>query len=663
MKDNSIGMGKMRKRTRRGVSLIEVLVVLVLLVLGILIIVRLYPSGFFSITSVGNSALADSLGQAAVQTQAQNTAGLPEAILPVNSTTKDLTLASAADANYDPDDPTLLDNGRVISNETITVPAATGATRQSIYVVNYGPIVMPVQPNDVNLPKYLSINSLLWMPVAGVVPSVVDPSPSRPQDEIFPRQERFLVDLTNKQIAVPYANYADDVPSAKTTVGTDVASSYDQKMVAMILASDGKTYVEYLDVPPATHRDNSNPYAPFGSDNTHYLPDTTTNYQGGWFDPTMQYADATPPGTQSPPPSNVTWRAVLLYRAFQGLANTQPFKNDPYEFTLTSSSINDPNGTPLANVGAISFNPLGAGGAGSNALKARISYITYSWKVLHEDRDIPALTGSDTTSTRLTLKNLKRAGDSNPDNSIYSGLIPNSFLSMIALDLDTGMMAGNAMPVPDPTATEGNIWDEDLKGTTPNPTDYISVSFSTGRVTFQPNSFGDNSGGNTPHTHRVRLFYVGDADWTVAVQKAPSYYTLSPNIVTGATDPLLLPGQYGVDQSPGGTQNLYFPRSDAEKSVEIDGTYLLSFAGGSQLKTFAGTIAIPPVVTTLGATNYVTVSLTDPTLTGGPALSSQAVTQVVVTAVRGLSVRSTVAWKERDRFKVHSVDTLLNRAQ
>jgi len=39
------------------------------------------------------------------------------------------------------------------------------------------------------------------------------------------------------------------------------------------------------------------------------------------------------------------------------------------------------------------------------------------------------------------------------------------------------------------------------------------------------------------------------------------------------------------------------------------------------------------------------------------------VSNVVVTAVRGLSVRSVVAWKERDRWKVHSVDTLLNRAQ
>ena len=660
MKDSDSGMGKMRKRTRRGVSLIEVLVVLALLVLGILVIVRLYPSGFFSITSVGNAALADSLGQAAVQTQAQNTAGLPESILPVNSTTKDLTLASTADASYDPDDPTLLDNARVINNETITVPAATGATRQSIYVVNYGPIVMPVAMTATNLASYLSINSTYWQASPGNFNDALSATPDYPQVNIFPGQQRLLVDYTNGKVAVPYAQ------------------TYSQPFVLMVVATDpmtktDKVYTLDFNVPHSgstVSPPTTDPHDYTYGAHPPYFADSQTYYNGGWFDPagsntnalgvTYKYnTDASP---VTPP---LPWKAVTLYRAFKGVASNSSFDADPYEFTLTSPNITDVSSNSLANVGAISFNPLGAGGAGSSALKARISYLTYSWKILHEDRDIPALTGSDTTATRLTLKNLKRAGDNNPDNSIYSGLIPNSFLSMIALDLDTGMMAGPATPVPDPTAAEGNIWDEDLNGTKADPA-YINVSFSTGRVTFGANAFGDNpSPGNTPKAHRVRLFYVGDADWTVAVQKAPSYYTLSPNIVTGANDPALQPGQYAVDQSANGTQNLYFPRSDAEKSVEIDGTYLLSSAGGSQLKTFAGTIAIPPVVTTLGSTNYVTVSLTAALLTGGPAASSasQGVTQVNVTAVRGLSVRSVVAWKERDLFKVHSVDTVLNRAQ
>ena len=661
MKDSRIGMGRIHKRARRGVSLIEILVVLVLLVLGILIIVRLYPSGFFSITSVGNAALADSLGQAAVQTQSQNTTGLPESILPVNTQTKDLSLASAADASYDSDDPTLLDNARVINNETITVPAASGTTRQSVYIVNYGPLVMPVAVTAMQLAKYLSINSPLWTAVAGTVPAPTDPSPNLPQHEIFSRQERFLVDLTNQKIAVPYAAYTNDPTGAKTSVGTSIANSYAQKMVVMILASDGKVYTQYLNVPAATRRDDTNPYAPntTAASDLAFLPDTTMNYQGGWFDPTKQYPDNSSPMAQMPPPSTVAWKAVMLYRPFQGVAGTTSFKADPYQFTLTSPNIMDTAGNSLANVGAIAFNPLAAGGSGAGALKAKISYLTYSWRVLHEDRDIPALPTGNTAVERLTLKNLKRAGDNNPDNSIYTGLIPNSFQSMIALDLDTGMAVGNPTPVPDPTAQEGKIWDEDLNGTNPDPT-YINVSFSTGRVTFGTQVFGDNINGVPPRPHRVRLFYVGDADWTVAVQKSPSYYTLSPNTAAGGADPMLLPGQYAFD----GTQKLYFPRSDAGKSVEIDGTYVAGSGATAQLKTFAGTIAIPPTVTPVGASSYVAVDLTASTLTGGLAGATNVSSgTITVTAVRGLSVRSVVAWKERDRWKVHSVDTLLNRAQ
>ncbi len=654
MKDSSIGMGKMRKRTRRGVSLIEVLVVLVLLVLGILIIVRLYPSGFFSINSVGNAALADSLGQAAAQTQTQNTAGLPESILPVNSVTKDLSPASAADASYNPDDPTLLDNARVINNETITVPAASGTTRQSIYTVNYGPIALPVLQNSPKLSNYLSINSALWTPVAGTVPAAGDLLASLPQDTLSPGQQQLFVDYASGKVAVPYAQGYDQ-PFVLTVLAHDTASNTDKTYTLTFMVPHSGS-----DGPPMTtdpHDKSFGSHPPFYADSQKY-------YNGGWFDPigtntgtsgqTYKYNTDASPATPSLP-----WKAVMLYRPFHAplgtVSPTNPsgFSADPYEFTLTSPNIMDPSNNSLANVGGIAFNPLAAGGSGVNALKAKISYLTYSWKIVHEDQDVPALTGTDTAVLRLTLKNLKRAGDNNPDNSIYSGLIPNSFLSMIALDLDTGMMVGNTSPVPDPTAQEGKIWDEDLNGTKTDPT-YINVSFSTGRVTFGAQVFGDNK------AHRVRLFYVGDLDWTVAVQKAPGYYTQSPNTAAGGADPMLLPGQYAFD----GTQNLYFPRSDAGKSVEIDGTYTVGSGATAQLKTFAATIAIPPVVTPVGTSNYVSVSLTGSTLTGGlSGVSNVTPGSINVTTVRGLSVRSVVAWKERDLWKVHSVDAVLNRAQ
>ena len=660
-------------RRRRGVSLIEVLVVLVLLVLGILIIVRLYPSGFFSINSVGDAALADSLGQAAVESQAQDAAGLPDEIRPGPLDLGTLSMAQQVQlSQYDPDfNPTVqpdysatLDNARSVINETVTIPAASGSTRQSLYVVNYGPIVLgtaaaPIHPsgNLSQLSQYLTVNSVPWTAIAGDETAAVAATPSYAQDTLAPHQERFLVDLTNKMIAVPYAAY--------TSTGTATAVSYPQKMVAMILASDGNTYIQYLNVPAGTPRDATNPNAPLttlggplgGSEA--YIPDTASNYQGGWFDPTTQYGDAAASPAHTVPPSNTTWQSVTLYRPYAPLANPgtsgPAFDNDPYEFGLASDNFGSPAPSTNANPGAIIFNPKAAGGSGSAALRAQISYQTYSWSVLHEDRDIPALPLGNTAVIRLTLKNLKRAGDPNADNTIYTGLpevgtgTVGGNQSIVIMDVDTGTI----IAATDPTL----INDEDLNGTVNDTTGQtVNVSYSTGRITFGYDAFMDNANGTTPTAHRIRIFYAGDQDWTVAVQKAASYYTFNPANVTGGADPMLLPAQYAFDPTPSHAL-VYFPRCDADKSVEVTGTYI---ASSGQLISFAETAAIPPVVVTLGSNSYVAVNLGDPTL-AAPVPSTA--TKVMVNGVRGLSARSVVVWKERDRWRVHSVDALLNRPQ
>ena len=83
--------------------------------------------------------------------------------------------------------------------------------------------------------------------------------------------------------------------------------------------------------------------------------------------------------------------------------------------------------------------PGPAGSVGIKALKAQISYQTYSWGILHEDRDIPALSGSDTSVTRLTLKNLLYAGAAQPDNTVFSGLAGGT-QDLVVLDLDSGQI-------------------------------------------------------------------------------------------------------------------------------------------------------------------------------------------------------------------------------
>jgi type II secretory pathway pseudopilin PulG len=643
MKNSSFVIGNKRKRARRGVSLIEVLVVLVLLVLGILIIVRLYPSGFFSITSVGNAALADSLGQAAVQAQAQNAAGLPEAILPgpldLNGsglTALQISQLSSYDPEFNPsvqpDYSKVLDNARVISNETITVPAASGATRQSVYVVNYGPIVMPLDPakDTAQFNGNLTINSLSWtaQPDDSAVSSFTLLNTGRPN---------YLVDYSAGKIGLPYATYTQNC----------VLTVKDAKDVVHTL---------YLTVPaayPVVAGDPVNPNGPINADKTDYRDSTSKYYNGKWFDPedtTLNYVVTQSPTAGTAPVLPTPWKAVMLYRPYQALLTGTAFGDDPYQFELLNPNIGGVN--PGANIGAIGFNPLAAGGSGSGALKAQISYQTYSWKVLREDRDLPALPDGNTTVERLTLKNLKRAGDPNPDNTIYTGFVPNSNHALIILDLSTGLAVGKDPANIDPTVGEFN--DEDLNGPSPNAVysmKVIDVSYATGRITF-PADLGDG----VNKAHRVRIFYAGDADWTVAVQKAPSYYTLNPTDVTGGADPMLRPTEYAFDP----TQKLvYFPRADAGKSVELTGTYTTT-SGAATLHSFAETAAISPIVMTLGAGSYVAVNLSDTQLA---APLPGGVSNVTITAVRGLSVRAVVTWKERDRWKVHSVDTVLNRAQ
>ncbi len=481
------------------------------------------------------------------------------------------------------------------------------------------PVALPVPT-----PEYLSVNSTYWQPVTGD-----SSTPVPPQDSAPVNTQQFVVDIAHRMIAVPYADYSAPLPNP--------ATSYDQKMVVYILGSDGVTYPQYLNVPQATPRDTKNPYAPYKNTGNaiarEYLADTTGtkgNYQGGWFDPTTTYGDSGA-GVYSPVPSTVTWVSVSLFRPFVG---TTTFTQDPYQFKLTSPNLPSTDATkPNYNLGGIAFNPLAGGGVGYNALKARISYRVADWKVIHEDRDVPALPAGNTSVLRLTLKNLKRAGDEGPNNSIDPGLLSSGH-SMYILDLDTGQQVAPATGgAADPTTPDLPIIDEDVLGTSTDPA-AVNVSFATGRATFGSNSFGDNPNGTTPHAHRVRIFYAGDLDWTVAVQKAPAYYVLDnfmqPTFPTNG----ILPGHCFYDTN---TQSLLFPQSDAGKTVEVD---------GSPDKP-GQTAAIGDAVTNMGGVNYVSLP------------SSFDATQI--TAVRGLSARAVVAWQERGQWKSHSVDTILNR--
>ena len=666
------------------------MVVLVILVTGILTIIRLFPSGFFSIQSTGNAALADGLGAAAIDLGAQNASGLPEAILPddLNPADNDTLAAamttSAAYSNYDPDNPNNLENARAVFNETVAVPTAVNG--QSVYTVKYGPVLMPADTTQTaaQLPLYFTVNSPNWAALSGSsAPAALAqggtlPPVDIPQDTLVPGREQFLVDLANKKIAVPYAAYTqDDTTSGKGTFtlanGATVANanSYGQKIVLVITCTDGNTYTKYINVPAATRLDSTQPNAPqyvpnaaIGDRSLAYLPDTASNYQGGWFDPTADYQDN--PAGANPMPSE-TWASVTLYRPYAGFVNGHVFtdktdltNNDPYEFELTAANIFTPpvGTTPVsgANPGAIGFNPKAAVGSGAQARQVKISYIVSSWGILREDHDIPALTGTGSTFVvRTTVPNLKLAGSANPDNSINPGLAGSNY-SLVILDLDTGKIVAPG-GVADPTNPDSPLNNEDLNGTSTDPK-LINIGYALGRLTFGSNAFADNSksdGSGTAPAHRIRIFYTADLDWTVAVQKPAAYFAqLATSPVGTATGTTPLGASQFALNTAGSDPLVYFARCNANKTVEIDGTYTLN----GTTHGFSNTVAVSPILTSLGDSN-VSVDIANGQVVNQPV--PPGATAINITAVRGLSARSVVAWKERNQYKVHSVDAVLNR--
>jgi len=223
---------------------------------------------------------------------------------------------------------------------------------------------------------------------------------------------------------------------------------------------------------------------------------------------------------------------------------------------------------------------------------------------------------------------------------------------MYILDLDTGTQVAPGSSV-DPTNPDLPIVDEDVLGTDPGPKkERINVSFAIGRITFGSNAFGDNSSpadglGSAP-AHRVRIFYTGDLNWTIAVQKAPAYYVVDAPITGSTAD--ILPGHCAYSVL---SQNLLFPQMDAGKTVAVDGPPDLP----NQTGVVGNIVDINVTSTTTGIPiKYVGLSFE----ANLPA-SITAAQAAQITAVRGLSARAVVAWQERGQWKSHSVDTILNR--
>lgn len=632
-----------------GTSLIEVLVVLVILVIGILAIARLFPAGFVALRHAENNNFADRLAQGLLEGLKQDGAAQTDGIYMYTETLgfdpnvlpDDVYSFQPDGSGYntsrdvgplvDPADPNSYFNNvnkqRYISNETVTVGGnrdiGAGAS-VPLHFLAYGPIYLPPPPTDVSQPvPYLTVNGVPWTPRRGdsrinPADNPLDPAAraiDNPQDILEAGRETFLVDYDGGKLAFPTARYNQ---TFNVVVQTDTGP------VAFSLTTHGTDY--------------PNPY------------------DGRWFDQgiagTSQMVDVAGQIPVGP------WSAVSLYRPFQRLAAVDKFTDDPAGLDPYTYVIYSPN-VGTTNMGVLAFNPLAAGqGGGASPLKARLSYMTLDWHILHEDHDVAA----GVSTVRLRLAHLKKVGDIQFDQTQYNGLLPGAPAAnqsdILMLNLDTGVVTG--LNDQDTNTTL------DLDTTDTPDTSKYQVSYQNGRVTFPASSKGG----------RVRFFYAGDADWAVAVQKAASYYTRSLNPdSTDNTDLLKTPStqrQPADPQTPnqyavGSVSRIYFPRCDAGKTVEFDGiTYYRKDGTSHQIGVGTATISTDvdtnglPYVNLTGAGLNSSNVLVDPNYDPNPPSPARALT---FNAVRGVSARAIVIWRERNLWRRRVIDTLLTRTQ
>jgi len=295
------------------------------------------------------------------------------------------------------------------------------------------------------------------------------------------------------------------------------------------------------------------------------------------------------------------------------------------------------------NAGAICFNPLASGRSTGKAVKVRVSYTTYDWHILHEDHD--ATPGS---VVHLALHDLKKAGDIQNDQSVWSGLAdPNSKsnYSILLVDPDNGI----ALPY---TASATNSLDDNASAN-----GSLNVSFTNGRIELPSGPAVD------PNYKHLRVFYAGRADWGVALQMAPTSYFAVPTRADVGSPLLggLTPNRYSLEPTAAA---IYLPNCDYGKQVILNGlTYKARSANGPSV-TKSLTSWTLNVVNTTGAANAIVGGSVRVDLNGlgqsdfDPDLDP---TQpITVRSVQGITARAMVIWRENNKWKQRTLDTALN---
>ncbi len=538
--------------TKRGFSLIEVLVSIVVFAVGILAIIRIFAPGFVALSITRDYNIAQGLARRSVDYLTTRGSDLPKQILAVKYQFVQVSpgnwqLQLVSDPDVSPDE--LGPGGDILSDGTIDIvnpgggadafifwryyndanrsrrivgeggeipaPRAIGTQFGCLRLLNFGPVV-----NDPNLLLVYG-NDMIGNPLVDTQMGAQIPNP---------RPWTFAYDNDVPQVWLPGVAGRD--VSYKINFSYWVNNGGYQKVDVIDFVVTVRSGIEYDPV--------NNVVSPFN----------------------LKTIAGNPPNWQGLVPDSIS-----ANRLFDPIPLASAFDPSyPYEFKVLNGEI-----------GMLMFNPAGfqyqeRRGRQRIPLIAQVNYDVFNWHVLHEDFQVYK---ANTSQHKLPVERIKAYQDMQNDKRRYAGLeldIPDgngnttNTNDVVIVDTDTG---GIITPYPDPTNQTGpRCYRVDyLRGVILFGSPVTSDQELSPTITeVLPDGAQTLLTGIDPRGLNLRVFYQAHNDWAVQVQKPSTVYS----VVYGL--PLSV-GQCYVGDTPnvnlGDPRKIYFPRCDLGMKVAI----------------------------------------------------------------------------------------------
>ena len=657
---------------KRGTSLIEILVTIVVLMVGILIIIEMFPSGFTVVRAAENRTIAGRMASQEVDRWKAMSASLPDgfaavddsgALLPLDITDKYQIsgppfqpFESIGNGSYKRAN---ILNLRKVIGEVTTIPlgsyfqSANGDMYGSPYTMAFGPIDAYRDSEDKLVGIKIKSGDL----------------------------GRRLGDRQNNNYPPPlkYSDYAIDyvASDAKYKDGNKDVQQTKCFSIALPTKEVGKKYsVSYsywrYDKYGQIERVNVMDQEIDAGD----AVDTILNpNMDGWINVPILMKDEAYPDQdiyipdpkfiQMDPYSDSCARAFVENK-------TGAWSDNPYEFVLVD---------PIC--GLVAFNPKGHGmyeytAQGMKQLEAKINYLIYDQRIIHEDRHItkPSV-DQDTNIVKLSLRRLLDAGDPaiitdgnqtlNPDEPTFEGLMrgtnlgssttPNwkPQLGKIITSSDE-VLIKNSVLIIDKVS---GLWVKPLDADGNEVSEQNLINFNDGAIKFPVTAgkmrahltdwYGNSKLADIDLVGRdLRFLYRSQGDWSVQCIKAFSNYTRD----YGTSGGLDYKSYRRVDVLENNDPNkiteckLLFSRFYSGQTVAIDYSYAYK---GIEYKV-------------AGESHRISDDVDDSNCYIGLNIPNDGkVTQVQVYAVMGLSFRARVIYRDGRFWRYVDSDAIVVR--